>query len=200
MERKEYSAGGVKFGFWFVEFRKTINLLAQGTDFDEIRRLCTEENLYATATPARGKQIYSTVSSRITSLDSSIYPLFLDSDLSTQKLINLIAAMASDMLFFDFVYEVVREKLIIGINEISNSDYNVFFKEKALQNDKVAGWTDITFSRLARYYKVMLYEAGVTNKTSETRQIYKPILDPTLQRWLEDHDMGIMVKALTGVR
>ena len=27
-ERKEYSAGGVKMSFWFMEFRKVVGLLA----------------------------------------------------------------------------------------------------------------------------------------------------------------------------
>ncbi len=30
MERKPYSAGAVKFSFWFMEFRKTVQLLSEG--------------------------------------------------------------------------------------------------------------------------------------------------------------------------
>ena len=30
MNRKPYSAGAVKFSFWFIEFRKTVQLLAEG--------------------------------------------------------------------------------------------------------------------------------------------------------------------------
>lgn len=30
MERKEYSAGAVKLSFWFVEFRKVVELLSEG--------------------------------------------------------------------------------------------------------------------------------------------------------------------------
>ena len=49
-------------------------------------------------------------------------------------------------------------------------------------------------------YKTMLYEAGVTDKAKETRRIHVPILDSDLRQWLETHDMGLVVKALTGVR
>lgn len=33
MNRKPYSAGAVKFSFWFIEFRKTVQLLAEGKSF-----------------------------------------------------------------------------------------------------------------------------------------------------------------------
>jgi len=108
--------------------------------------------------------------------------------------------MASDTLFFDFVYEVIREKLIIGSNELADSDVRIFFKNKQLQTEKVAGWTDATLTRLGRCYKTMLYEAGITDKAKETRRIFRPILDPMFERWLNEHDMKIVIKALTGVR
>jgi hypothetical protein len=108
--------------------------------------------------------------------------------------------MAYDTLFFDFVYEVIREKMIIGNNILSDSDVRIFFKDKQQQDEKVAGWTDATLVRLGRCYKTMLYEAGVIDKAKEERQILKPLIDPVMQRWLEDHDMAICVKALTGVR
>ena len=34
MERKPYSAGAVKFSFWFMEFRKTVQLLSEGKRLD----------------------------------------------------------------------------------------------------------------------------------------------------------------------
>ena len=39
MNRKPYSAGAVKFSFWFIEFRKTVQLLAEGKSFSEIKLL-----------------------------------------------------------------------------------------------------------------------------------------------------------------
>ncbi len=200
MERKEYSAGAVKLSFWFMEFRKVVELRGEGKTYEDIKQLSQEENLFATSTPARAKQICSTVTTRVQSLDDSFYPVFSESDLSTQKLFNLAAVMASDTLFFDFVYEVVREKMIIGSNELADSDVRIFFKDKQQQNEKVAEWTDITLNRLGCCYKTMLYEAGITDKAKETRKIFRPILDPVFERWLNEHDMGVLVKALTGVR
>ncbi|MCD8018065.1 MAG: DUF1819 family protein [Clostridiales bacterium] len=200
MKRKRYSAGAVKLSFWFMEFRKVVELRTEGRSYENIKRLSQEENLFAAPTPARAKQICSTVLTRVQSLDDSFYPVFLESDLSTQKLFNLAAIMASDTLFFDFVYEVVREKMIIGSNELTDSDIRIFFKDKQQQDEKVSGWTDVTLTRLGLCYKTMLYEAGMTDKAKEKRNIFRPILDPVFEHWLKENDMGIVVKALAGVR
>lgn len=200
MERREYSAGAVKHSFWFMEFRKVVQLLSEGKALDEIKKLNQEENIFGAPTVMRATQIFNTVSARIKKLDESFYPVFVTSEVSTQKLFNLVATMAYDTLFGEFVYEVIREKMIIGNDEFADSDIRVFFKNKQLQDEKVAEWTDATLKRLGACYKTLLYEAGMTDKGKECRKILKPILDPVMANWLKDHDMELMVKALTGVR
>lgn len=199
MIRREYSAGAVKFSFWFMEFKTVIKLLSEGMTFDEIKQKNKNENIFGAPTTLRAGQIFNTVSARIKSLDESFYQIFVNSDLATQKLFALAGAMAHDTLFFDFVYEVVREKMIIGSNEFSDSDINIFFKNKQLQDEKVAKWTDATLNRLGRAYKTMLFEAGLTDKGTP-RTIFKPILDPVMEQWLFDNEMEPIAKAFTGVR
>ena len=199
MNRREYSAGAVKFSFWFMEFKTVVKLLSEGMTLDEIKEKNQKENIFGAPTTLRAGQIFSTVSARIKALDASFYSIFMDSDLATQKLLALAGAMAHDTLFFDFVYEVVREKLIIGSNEFSDSDINIFFKNKKLQDEKVAKWTDATLNRLGRTYKTMLFESGMTDKCTP-RTILKPILDPVMEHWLLDNGMEPIAKALTGVR
>lgn len=202
MKRKAYSAGAVKFSFWFLEFRKVVQLLASGKDYDEIKRLSEEENIFGAATPARAAMIYSTTTARAKSLDPSFISLFMESDVATQKLFTMSAVLAHDSLFFDFVYEVVREKLIIGNDELADSDIRVFFKNKQEQDEKVAKWQDYTLHRLGACYKTQLFEAGLLdgNKGADTRKIIKPILDPIFKHWLEDFGMGALAKAYEGVR
>lgn len=213
MNRKEYSAGAVKHSFWFMEFRKVVSLRNDGMSWDEIKERNEKENIFGAPTPMRQNQIWNTVSGRIKCLDDgpgcplvqedspcSFYPVFQLCDVSAQKLFALVAAMAYDTLFAEFVYEVIREKMIIGSNEFADSDVRIFFKNKQEQDDKVAGWTEATTKRLGACYKTMLFEAGMTDKGKKTRKILKPILDPIMERWLLDHDMDYYIKALTGVR
>jgi hypothetical protein len=200
MERKEYSAGMVKLSFWFSEFRKVVGLLNGGKTLNEIKALNTKENIFAAPTQARAIQIFNTVSSRVRGLDQLFYQLFENSDLSTQKLIVFIAIMQTDSLFFDFVYEVYREKLIIGSNVLADSDIRVFFKDKQLQSEKVAKWTDPTLKNLGSCYKTILAEAGIADHASGNRNILKPILDRSLEECLKSNGMKLIINALLGVR
>ena len=200
MKRRPYSAGAVKHSFWFMEFRKVVSLRTEGMNWDEIKALNEKENIFGAPTTLRQNQIWSTVSGRIKCLDESFYPVFQSCDVSAQKLFALVAAMAYDTLFGEFVYEVVREKIIIGTEELEDSDIRIFFKNKQQQDEKVARWTEATTNRLGACYKTLLYEAGMTDKAQGTRKILKPILDPAMERWLLDYDMEYYEKALTGVR
>ena len=200
MKRKEYSAGTVKLSFWFSEFRKVIELLNSGKTLLEIKKMSVEENIFSAPTQVRAIQIFNTVSTRASSLDQSFYTLFAQSDISNQKVIALIAVMQTDSLFFDFVYEVYREKLIIGTNELADSDFGIFFKDKQIQSEKVAKWKDYTLKRLGNCYKTMLMEAGLIDRTTGTRKVLKPIIDRSLEECLKTNGMEITLHALIGVR
>ena len=187
--KRDYSAGAVKHAFWFMEFRKVVTLRYEGKTWEEIRNASEEENLFGAPTPARAKQIWNTVSARTKALDDSFYQIFMNGDLASQKLFALVAVMANDTLFAEFVYEIIREKMIIGINEYSPSDIRLFFKHKQEQSEKAAGWTDQTLGRLGHSYRNFLYEAGVTDNGREIRRILKPILDPEMERWMQEQHM-----------
>lgn len=199
-ERKEYSAAAVKHAFWFTEFRKMVQFLAAGMRLEDIRARNQAENIFGCPTKARATQIFQTVSARIQSLDSSFYPVFLNGDLATQKLFALVAAMAYDTLLFDLVYEVVREKMIIGSFELSDSDVRIFFRDKQQQSARAAVWTEETCAKLSTSYKSMLYEAGLTDKAKKVRRVLKPILERSMEDWLQRNGMSVMIEALTGVR
>ena len=198
--RNDYSASAVKHAFWFMEFRKVVTLRNEGKTWEEIKKASEEENLFGAPTPARAKQIWNTVSARTKALDDSFYPIFMNSDLAAQKLYALVAVMANDTLFAEFVYEIIREKMIIGINEYSPSDIRLFFKHKQEQSEKAAGWTDQTLERLGHSYRNFLYEAGVTDNGRGIRKILKPILDPEMESWLQEQHMDYYLKALKGER
>ena len=198
--RNDYSASAVKHAFWFMEFRKVVTLRNEGKTWEEIKKASEEENLFGAPTPSRAKQIWNTVSARTKALNDSFYPIFMNSDLAAQKLYALVAVMANDTLFAEFAYEIIREKMIIGINEYSPSDIRLFFKHKQEQSEKAAGWTDQTLVRLGHSYRNFLYEAGVTDNGRGIRKILKPILDPEMESWLQEQHMDYYLKALKGER
>ena len=200
MVRKEYSAGMVSDSFWFSEFKKTIELLNSGMTLGEIKERNKNENIFMAPSETRSIRVFNTVSRRIRALNKDFLNLFDESDIFNQKLIALIAVMQSDSLFFDFVYEVYRENLIIGIDEISDTDIKVFFQDKRVQSERVAKWTDETIRRLGDSYKTILMEAGVLERATNKRKIIKPIMDRNLEEKLKECGMDLTLRALTGRR
>ena len=200
MKQKEYSAGMVKLSFWFAEFRKLVGLLNQGKTLPEIKQLNLRDNLFAAPTQTRAVQIFNTVSTRVKELDASFLALFEDCDISNQKFIVLLAIMRSDRLFFEFMYEVYREKLMLGMDTLADSDIAIFFKNKQLQSEKVARWTEATLKNLQKAYKGILVEAGLLERSIGDRKILKPVLDKSVEEYLTANSMDVLLHALTGVR
>ena len=194
-----YSAGLISQSFWFVEIKKIIKLINDGMDEDEIKKLCIDENLFGVMKEYRAKRIYGYIWNRAKRLDKTLIDLFCSSDLATQKVINLIAILKTDRLFFEFMFEVYREKNILGILIIEDADVNIFFKNKEIQSEDIATWTDGTKRRLRSIYFNYLTDANLLTVVEKKKTITPPILDIALERYLETCGDGAIIKAITGV-
>ena len=199
MIEEKYSAGLISQSFWFVEMKKVIGLIKAGKSEEEIKRLCTQENLFGVSKEYRARRIYGYIWNRVRRLDETLIELFDTSDLATQKMINLVAILRSDRLFFEFVYEVYREKNIIGVQVIEDADVNIFFKNKEVQSEEIEEWTDGTKKRLRTTYFTYLADANLLTIIDKKRTITPQILDIALERYLSACGDGAIVKAITGV-
>lgn len=195
----KYSAGLVSQSFWFVEIKKIIKFINDGMTGDEIKKLCIDENIFGAMKEYRAKRIYGYIWNRAKQLDKAMVELFCTSDLATQKVINLIAILRSDRLFFEFMFEVYREKNILGIPIIEDADVNIFFKNKEIQSEDIAAWTDGTKRRLRSIYFNYLTDANLLTVVDKKKTITPPILDIALERYLEACGESAMIKAITGV-
>ena len=113
-----YSAGLMSQYFWFIEFKKLVCAVKEGESADEIKKLCIDENWFGAVNSYRAKRMYGYIINRVNLIDERLCDIFMSSDVATQKLINLICIMKLDRLFFEFVYEVYRDKIILGSGEI----------------------------------------------------------------------------------
>ena len=196
---EKYSSGLVSESFWFIEFRKIIKLKHEGKSWDEIKDLCLTDNLLGISKEYRAKRNYGYLKNRIDALDTGLIEVFIHADLNTQKIINLIAIAKKNRLFFEFLYEVYREKVQMGAPELTESDINIFYKNKQGQDDDVSTWTDVTLRRLRSTYMNFLTDAGLLTVSGKEKKITPPILDITLENYLKDNGDNQMIKAITGV-
>lgn len=87
---------GGKAVFLVPEFHKTVRLLVARNSFDEIQRQSLEESTFGAPAQRRANQMCRAVMAA--SLGSNFYPVFPTGDLTTQKLLALVAVFASDTL------------------------------------------------------------------------------------------------------
>lgn len=193
-----YSAGLMSQSFWFIEFKKVVKLISNGKSDEEIKSICIEENLFGAAKEYRAKRMCGYILNRAKKLDQTMIDLFLNSDLNTQKIINLITILKGDRLFFEFMFEVYREKVILGIPIIEDTDLKVFFSNKEAQSEDVALWKDTTKKHLRTNYMTYLVDANLITIIDKQRTITPPILDIALERYLEACGDTAIIKAITG--
>ena len=198
---EKYNAGLMSQSFWFVEFKKIVVLYKNGADYDEIKRQCIEENLFGAINPNREKRMCGYLFTRLRSMDDRLIELFINGDVSTQKLINLITVMNTNRLFFEFVYEVYRNKLIIGDTSIDLKDGNIFFAQKETQNDNLASWNETTKKRLRSLFLNFLIEADLVKWADDKKQkriVNRVFITMELENYLKAKNMS-MYKAIAGV-
>ncbi len=196
---KVYSAGLMSQSFWFLEFKKAVRLKKEGLDYDEIKKKCIEENLFGAAKEYRALRMAGYIITRMKAMDDTLIELFHSSDLATQKLINLIAILRTDRLFFEFIYDVYREKVMLGVECMEDTDVNIFFNRKETQSEVIADWKDSTKKHLRSCYLNFMTDANLLTVIEKKKNITPPILDIALERYLLSVDEEAMIKALTGV-
>ena len=122
--------------------------------------------------------------------------------------ITLIAFINSEMnrhlsikncIFFEFLFDVYREKIILGIPIMETRDANIFFNNKEVQSAEVEAWKDTTKRKLRSCYFNFMVDANLLAPDGKTRRITPPILDIALERHLEAKGDSAMIKAITGV-
>lgn len=133
--------------FLFLETRKVANLVLQGLTDDEIKKKAVDENIFQVNTETRRKEIVRIILRRVKVLDEFLMKKLAYGDVETGKLITLYAIMKTDRLFFEFMNEVFKDKLIVKEETIEDKDFNLFFDRKKEQSKKVASWDDYTFIR-----------------------------------------------------
>lgn len=198
MKEMEYKSTIKTLPFLFLEMKKAANLVLQGLKEVEIRKKAVDDNIFQVNTEARRKEIASIVLKRIKVLDEVLLHKLVHDDVETGKLIVLYAIMKTDRLFFEFMNEVFKEKLILKDCTIEDKDFSLFFDRKKEQSEKVASWEDYTFYKIKQVYIRMLYEARLINNKKD-KKIIKPFLDRSIIEHLEDKGEKAILNIFLGL-
>ncbi|AOY75383.1 DUF1819 family protein [Clostridium formicaceticum] len=172
--------------YLYLELKKASQLKNQGLDEKTIRSKAIEENIFAVNTEARKREIASTVINRIEGLDNYILDKIVNGSLQTSKQLAIYSILKTDRLFFEFMKEVYKEKLLLKDFIITDKDFNVFFRRKAEQSDQIAEWKDYTFYKLKQVYKRVLSEAGFIKNSKKEVEIIPQIMEEEVVQHLKN--------------
>ena len=194
----KYSAGLVSKSFWYLESKKTARYMLDRLNREEIRDLAIKDNIYQVESEYRAKRMANAIYTRLNSLPEILLRDVVDSDVTTSKVLVLISIMKTDRLFFEFMYEVFRNNIILGDYSIKDRDMNIFFEEKKSQSETLNKWVESTIKRLKSEYIKMIKEAGLLKVDSDKREVMVPLFDYNVKQHLRDNNMTPYVYAITG--
>lgn len=195
----EYSAGLTSKLFWLQEARKTASYMIQGYEREVIKAVAWEENIYQVKAEYRAYEVLNGTYRRLMLLPKEVLEAFVDCDIETAKIINLISILLDSRLFYEFMHEVFSEKVRLGEKEITDRDLNVFFDHKMAQSEVVAGWTETGIKKLKQCITKMLFEAGLLESSAKPRMIKKAHMNYRVEELLIKNGLGAYVNVIKGV-
>lgn len=194
----QYNSNLLRDSFWLNETRKTAELILEGLSKEEIMDLSLNENIFGQNSERRKRDIVQTMYKRLNDFPEEILEYFLRVDVTSAKIFVLISILRNDRLFFEFMYEVFREHILIGNYILRGRDFDIFFNNKATQNEKVDSWSESNIYRLSSRYRTILNEAGVLDNSGDDKQIIVPFVDLRLKNMLIEKGFGPFVFVITG--
>lgn len=170
--------------YLYKETKKATTLIKQGVSLEEIKSKSLEENIFQLESETRKKEVASIIVARLKDLDKLIIEKIAECNVETSKILVLYSIVKTDRLFFEFMNEVYKEKLLLRDLFLRDKDFNVFFQSKREQSEKVASWTEITFKKLKQVYVRILFECGLIENQKGDRKIKTPILESEVKEYL----------------
>ena len=194
----QYNSNLLRDSFWLNETRKTAELILEGLSKEEITDLSLNENIFGQNSERRKRDIVQTMYKRLNDFPEEILEYFLRVDVTSAKIFVLISILRNDRLFFEFMYEVFRGHILVGNYILRGRDFDIFFNNKATQNEKVDSWSESNIYRLSSRYRTILNEAGVIDNSGDDKQIIVPFVDLRLKNMLIEKGFGPFVYVITG--
>ena len=195
---KKYSARLTGNQFLYNEFKVMIRLVNAGLSRKELTDKIINENLFEyRSLKSIGKHI-GAVYERANYLDEELAERILTEPNEVGRLINFYAILKYDLLFLEFVEDVVAEKIYTHQTEISRADISNFFSIKAEQSEIVLNFKEATLKRLRLAYFELLLGAGYLVKNNDTMELNIPTSAYQISAYLESVGEKRFAKAMIG--
>lgn len=191
----EYSAKLTGESFLMYELKIVAKLKKEGLSDKDIRRIVIEENLFQYKFKSSISRRLSPLIKRINTIDDTLIDMLLDDPLDNGAVINLYVIMKNDRLFFEFMNEVIKEKIFNNDLYLDKKDINVFITEKKEQSEIVNKWSDETITKIKQVILKILSESGIL-EDRKTGKLSRLIIQPELKDYIINLGDKIYIQAM----
>ncbi|ENY99818.1 hypothetical protein HMPREF1092_02954 [Clostridium thermobutyricum] len=185
--------------YLYKETKKSASLINSGLELEGIKNKSIKDNIFQLESETRKREVASIIISRLKGLDKYSIDKIENSNVETSKVLVLYAIMKTDRLFFEFINEVYKEKILLKDLYLRDKDFGVFFQNKREQSEKVGSWSEYTFKKLKQVYIRILFESGLISNQKGDREIKIPIIESEVKDYLYNFGDGIYLNAILGI-
>lgn len=198
-EKVEYKSTIKSRPYLYKETRKAASLVNNGLQIDDLKNESLKNNIFQVDTETRMKELASIITVRLKELDEYLIQKIESSNIETSKIIVLYAILKHDRLFFEFMNEIYKEKILLKDLYLRDKDFNTFFQNKREQSDKVNSWSEYTFKKLKQVYIRILFESGLIANQKGDREIVIPIINDEVKDYIYKIGNKIYINAILGI-
>lgn len=195
----EYKSTIKSTPYLYKETKKSASLINKGLEIDKLKNKSLEENIFQLESEARKQEIASAIAMRLKSVDNVILDKIENSSIETSKVLVLYSILKTDRLFFEFINEVYKEKILLKDLYIRDKDFGVFFQNKREQSERIASWNECTFKALKQVYIRILFESGLIINRDGDREIKVPIIEFDVKDYLYSIGDDRYINAILGI-
>ena len=171
MERSQVYSGTITAEqFLFYEIRIASKYYLDGVPVEAAIEEIKENNLFQYPTERLVSRMVRSCYKRLDALNYDALRWELSAaPIAIAKQINLYAMMRYNRLVWDFMVGVIGEKYKNQDFSFTRKDVNAFFSHLQEQNDDVAGWSELTISKIKQVLTKVLVEAQMLDTVISDR-------------------------------
>lgn len=184
--------------YLFNETRTLAKFLLLGEDIVLLRGRNLAENLIMHKKPGSLKRVNRPIFRRLSVISPTAMQILAYDDITSARLILLVAIAKTDSVVKDFLTNVYADKLAMKSSRIDKSDIERYFESIYAEEPYIRDRTEQTKAKLKQQLMRILVEAGLVEKHGNVFLVTRPIITNKLVNQLVADGDSEYIKALGG--
>ena len=177
----KYSSQIKDMGLLSKEMKIACQEYKNTNDLGAIIQNSISNNIFMVNTERRRKELAYKIVARMAALDDFLLYTIADEPYNISALLSLYALMKTDRLVFEFMNEVIKDKIELMNYRLTDIELNQFMLCKAQQSDIIAKWKDENKAKVKNSLRKVLIDSGALRDLGSVYIIMPPILNKNIK-------------------